>query len=549
MNRSVLGGGNSSTAPASDVFARPTPTENPATIHYPSSTGGVDMELPEKRPPATSNPLPPPEIPQAPRTAPANVMPSFPTHEALNEANMSLDDLADAFLRGANETSAVCLSPDPLPAESSDMQRLQILVHRRAWKDALSYTKLFLEKGSKSHYSYLYGAILATTSSESSTRISSNSAIDLALDTHKQDLVYIMTVRLTAMVKMSSYSELAEEVERWTFCFHHSQPRRLFSWIPWTFHILAASTLQYGRFGTSAAEAVVAASQQQCLDALWAIRDAITDDTEVDAQILVENTLHNIFIAMKDWRMALDSQQRILEIVPKIAGVEVAKLRLKPSATFPPAFSEQALTTAYRLECLARQGRIFLQIGLIDQAEILFQQSRDEWNIVVKNDTTASLSQGNSSRNVIAMFVSAQLSSNDGLLHFSLGKYEEALESFRAAIVELKSALNTTPSETRGTQTDLLESRQYRALYSESMNNMSLCALYTCRLAEALHLMEALVRENVTEHLTERVALNLCTLYELSMDSNVALRKKKVLQHIASRFLLQDIPVECFRVG
>jgi tetratricopeptide (TPR) repeat protein len=545
MNRNLLGGGNSGT-PASDVFARPPPSENVATTYYPSSTGGVDVELPEKRPPSANPTLPPPPIiPQAPRTAPPNMNPSLQTYGAVEEANMSLDDLADAFLLGSNETTTVCLSPDPLPAEASDMERLQILVRRRAWKDVLSYTKLFLEKGSKSHYSYLYDAIL--TPGYLDSPVSSNSAIELALDTHKQDLVYIFTVHITAMVKLSLFSELAGEVERWTFCFHHTKPRRLFLWIPWTFHILAASTLQYGRFGTSTAEADLAASYQHSLDALWAIRDAIADGTEVEALVQVENTLHNIFIAMKDWRMALDCQQRIMKLAPGIAKAEISKLRLKPSDLFA-SFSDQKLTTAYRLECLARQGRIFLQIGAVDHADILFRQSRSEWNAVIKNDTTLVSQDGSlRSANVIEMFVLAQLSSSEGLLYFSLGKYEEALESFRSAIVELKSALYA-PSGLRRTETDPLESRCH-ALYSESINNMALCALYTCRLAEALQLMESLVRENVMDHLTERVTLNLCTLYELSMDSNAALCKKKVLQHIASRFLLQDIPVECFRVG
>jgi tetratricopeptide (TPR) repeat protein len=541
MNRNLLGGGNSAT-PASDVFARPPPSENVATAHYPFSAGGIDVELPEKR---QLNPTPPPTvIPQAPRTAPPNLNPSLQAHETVNEANMSLDDLADAFLLGPNEMTDVCLSPDPLPAEASDMERLKILVRRRAWKDALSYTKLFIEKDSKSHYSHLFHAILAANDSESST--SSNSAIDLALDTHKQDLVYIMTVHVTAMLQLSLYSELAGEVERWTFCYHHSKPLRVFPWVPWTFHILAASTLQYGRFGTGTAEAVVAASQQRCMDALWAIRDAISDGTEIDARIQVENGLHNVFIAIKDWRMALDCQQRIMELAPGIAKVEITKLRLKPSQLQDASFSEQKLTTAYRLESLARQGRIFLQIGAVDQANVLFHQSLAEWNAITMTDTI-SVSQDGLLRNSLSMLVAAQLSSNEGLLHFSLGKYEEALESFRSAIEGLKSALST-PSSARGDQCSPLESRCH-ALYAESINNMALCALYTCRLAEALQLMETLVRDNVTDHLTERVALNLCTLYELSMDSNAALRKKKVLQHIASRFLLQDIPIECFRVG
>ena len=78
---------------------------------------------------------------------------------------------------------------------------------------------------------------------------------------------------------------------------------------------------------------------------------------------------------------------------------------------------------------------------------------------------------------------------------------------------------------------------------------MALCALYTCRLQEALQLLESLVREDVTAHLTDRVALNLCTLYELASDSAASARKKRVLQLIARRFFLHDIGAESFRVS
>ena len=86
-------------------------------------------------------------------------------------------------------------------------------------------------------------------------------------------------------------------------------------------------------------------------------------------------------------------------------------------------------------------------------------------------------------------------------------------------------------------------------LYSECVNNMALAALYTCRLADALQFMESLIRENVTAHLTSRVALNLCTLYELASESATSARQKRVLQMVAQRYSLHDIPAESFRVN
>ena len=61
--------------------------------------------------------------------------------------------------------------------------------------------------------------------------------------------------------------------------------------------------------------------------------------------------------------------------------------------------------------------------------------------------------------------------------------------------------------------------------------------------------MESLVRQDPTAFLTERVALNLCTLYELGSDTAVANRKKRTLQLIAKRFYLHDIGPESFRIS
>lgn len=61
--------------------------------------------------------------------------------------------------------------------------------------------------------------------------------------------------------------------------------------------------------------------------------------------------------------------------------------------------------------------------------------------------------------------------------------------------------------------------------------------------------MEGLIRTDPTCFLTERMALNLCTLYELSADTTVANRKKRALQLIAKRFFLHDVGPESFRIG
>ena len=80
------------------------------------------------------------------------------------------------------------------------------------------------------------------------------------------------------------------------------------------------------------------------------------------------------------------------------------------------------------------------------------------------------------------------------------------------------------------------------------MNNLALCALYTCRMREAVDLIESLIREDPTKYLTSTLAFNLCTLYELGSENSISDKKKRILQSIAKRFTLHDVGKENFRL-
>jgi tetratricopeptide (TPR) repeat protein len=223
---------------------------------------------------------------------------------------------------------------------------------------------------------------------------------------------------------------------------------------------------------------------------------------------------------------------------------------------------DHALSVALQVECLSRQGRILLQAGALDQAAVVYQRASDLWKNYATDNNAASQQQ---SATEALHIVPAQLSSNEGLLKFSRGQHNEALESFHSAIQHLRR-VDAQRSLTISTNKTLLAHMLHNCgsfagtfststgtrstnLYSETINNMALCALYTCRLPQALHLLESLIRESVTAHLTDRVALNLCTLYELASDTAVSARKKRVLQLVARRFSLHDIKPESFRVA
>ena len=202
------------------------------------------------------------------------------------------------------------------------------------------------------------------------------------------------------------------------------------------------------------------------------------------------------------------------------------------------------LATSYKIHIQCRQGRILLQAGASEQARVIFDQARTEWKQVSALDD-----DDNNNHDAVVM-IPAQLCVNEGLLQFSDSQYQDALQEFRQAANLLRPHL---PS-----QTDLYEGSDVSypivagtpdSLYAETINNMALSSVYTCQLDPALRDMETLVRLDVPRYLTDRVALNLCTLYELASDSNTAARNKKVLQSIARRFQLADIGNENFRVS
>ena len=183
---------------------------------------------------------------------------------------------------------------------------------------------------------------------------------------------------------------------------------------------MAASTLQYGD-GKDTTDAV--AAKQRCVDALWAIRSAIPVE-QTDAVMQVENALQNVFIGLKDWRMALDCLQRMIDCAPAAAKAEAAQLLQQHKKTTADAdtFVARELEVAYRTEFLSRQGRILLQAGALDQAAAIFQQAIVVWKHVA-DDANHHVEASQSHHHEAVRLIPAQLSVNEGLLMFSYGKF------------------------------------------------------------------------------------------------------------------------------
>jgi hypothetical protein len=415
----------------------------------------------------------------APATAAATVMTTAKAVPKIVSAPMSptqsLDTLADAFLQGGSAG----LRPAPLPQTPTDLERVRILVERRAWGDVLSMTTNLL-RGSSSHYTPIYAALLNFSPDQSFP----------SLDSHQKEVVELMTLQCHAWLKMRRYNELAVEISRWSsFChIHHvlggggneenkKKTTAAPSWIPWSLHVLAAASLQYTDLK----------NKDVATDALWKIRTAILSSTAATTStttdnaddntsssgssstsstrpldiLCVEHALCNAFVRKKEWRMALECLDRMIRQLP-----EAAKLEVVANASHPPPSNEDGgsnkeiaaawLETAYACECFSRQGRILLQLGALEQASNIFQRATLLWK--QKVEATTGGGAGATGSSIVAVIpalvanhpaieqVPAQLQANDGLLAFAYNKYDAALESFRNAVnlMKLSSTSNLT---------------------------------------------------------------------------------------------------------
>jgi tetratricopeptide (TPR) repeat protein len=343
----------------------------------------------------------------------------------------SLDTLADSFFEGSASR------PAPLPLTQTDLERVRILVERRAWGDVLSMTANLL-RGSSSHYTPIYAALLNSPDKSFPS-----------LDSHQNELVELIMLQCHAWIKMRRYNELALEISRWSFCHHldddDGKKKAAPSWIPWSLHILAAASLQYTDMK----------NRDAATDALWKIRTMImssgTPDDDSSGSnssssrpldiLCVEHALCNAFVRKKEWRMALECLDRMIRHLPEATKLEVEKSSSSNEDAGNKENAAAVLKTAYQCECYSRQGRILLQVGALEEASQIFQRATLVW----KQSSSGSIIIPALVANHPAIEqVPAQLQANDGLLSFAYNKYDGALESFRNAVNLMKQSDTST---------------------------------------------------------------------------------------------------------
>ena len=421
------------------------------------------------------------------------------TNGPLSPQKKTLGDLADAFMAGPSYRRTELklpplLKPLPLPQNQTAMDRLRTLVERRSWDDVLRVSHDMLRTPS-SQYAGIYSSLIKGTGTDGD-ELASTSNIH-------QDVVEIMTLECHAWLKLRRYADLGKEVEQWSFCVINDSKARHPDWVPWSLQILAAESLQYTESGSG-----------RCIDSLYEIRGLIDHDKRY--VLAVDSALSNAFLRKQKWRLSLESLDHMLEIMPLVLKGD--------------------LLLAHMAEAWSRQGRILLQVGAISEAEKMFAKT-----------TPPSVT---SQKHWIIDKGPSQFAIQQGMAHFARRNYEDAMASFNNA----SDFLRALPEPIYGYRKEAFVGPDIwvetpQGLLTQAWNNMGLSALYTCRMKEAVRLMESLVREDPTAYLTERLAFNLCTLYELGADTAASARKKRVLQLVATRFYLHDISQEQFRVN
>jgi len=283
----------------------------------------------------------------------------------------------------------------------------------------------------------------------------------------------------------------------------------------------------------------------------------------------LDNAIVNACIRMKEWRLALHYVEELIGGLDE--GVKREVLWWCRQDSVVGSIGEETrsqlrelITSAAHVELLSRQILILLQSGAIKAAETVQGDVRLHAAKVEGIVLTGALSRIHGEFALIRQVPVRQMV-NDGLILFAQSDYDLAAQRFRDAMelqqfvsadINDSSTLNSTdyPSSPgypswKDLDSPTLGFDAYPSLTVECINNLSLCLLYSGQMRAAVHEMESLIRKDPCEHLTEGMAFNLCTLYELGSDGEECTKRKKRLQRVAKRFFLHDIGVESFRLN
>jgi hypothetical protein len=333
---------------------------------------------------------------------------------------------------------------------------------------------------------------------------------------------------------------------------------RLPSWVPLGLRILAAQQLQY------------VDGSSKAIDVLYDMRDRATRTEYWSTPGMdvwcstIDNALVNAFVRKKEWRLALRTLEDMLNGLEEGVEREVewwCQLS-KQSAVDQGdrSLMKELISDATRVELMSRQILILLQAGALDAAEAIQEDIAalvTRIKAITRSSNKHAILLQIKRESALVRQAPLRLKVNEGLLLFARGNYTDASTLFRDALTSQKGPDKTVANSSsqppgcpswKELSNPTLGFDAEPSLTVECLNNLSLCLLYSGNMRYAVQEMEGLVREDPTMYLTEGVAFNLCTLYDLGSDGDECTRRKKILQRVAKRFFLHDIGVESFRL-
>ncbi|KAL3810275.1 hypothetical protein ACHAXA_008643, partial [Cyclostephanos tholiformis] len=524
----------------------------------------------------------------------------------------SIDEEVDAFLLrstssppsssgdDAGPSSSLLHHPAPAPDPSMPaIARCRALASMRAWGDMLRVSNDALHgrdvagdaRGVGACYAELLTTVAVasppsssssatgTTSSSSSSSSSSASIFSVTdADGPQRDACELISLRFVAQTRLRRHADVAKDVAALGLLMPCPPPppgRRtpaaacndgLPPWVPFGLRIFAAHQLQYGDGSSDATDALYALRDRAVRTEYWN-----TAGMEI-WRATIDNTLVNAHIRKREWRLALWSLDEL------IGGLEFGVKREVEwwcsqlgSEEISASDAERSrmgdiITAAARVELLSRQLLILLQSGAISAADAIQEDVRrhaTEFHSLSSippppPNTTALVRMIRES--ALTRQVPVRRWINEGLLLFARNKYTEAATCFRDALnqqrqldlIVFSPTLQSHPAGCpmwKDLTSPTLGFDAAPSLTVECLNNLSLCHLYSGNMQLAVQELEGLIREDPCLYLTEAVAFNLCTLYELGLDGEECARKKQLLHRVAKRFHLHDVSVESFRLG
>eukprot|EP00934_Nitzschia_sp_Nitz4_P003865 Nitzschia sp. Nitz4//scaffold128_size63911//27553//29308//NITZ4_006219-RA/size63911-processed-gene-0.33-mRNA-1//-1//CDS//3329534832//3855//frame0 len=528
-------------APIAMGLAVPAGNDHPLAVSAPPTPPPppVAQLPPPPVPPPPAAPAPAfstPQRPPAPAPPAANETPvasSGSLHLGAISPSVPLDAIADSFLSDPSYRTRVLglspiLHPTPLPREDG-IRRLRTLVSRRAWGDVLKIASGMLHTPN-SPYADVYSSLIMMPLNAPQVDVSSLSP------QVREETTEVMALQCHAWLKLRRYSDLSSEIERWNFLVQNDATAQSPDWMPWNLHILAGQMLQFTEDSESAS------------DTLFALRERIPAEDAL-GRLSVDHALTNMFLRQMKWRLALGSLDRMMDLLPFAISQYLRQSGIASRISLTEE-EERIFTVACRCELLSRQGRTFLQLGGMPQSASLFASAKDLW----ESSCGASPLPASVKSFRVVNCMPAILEMNQGLYLFAQSQYERSKEAFTQAVEVLRTRqpggiVSSAYDKEDWVGPVVAAPEMPITIYSECVNNMALCSLYACQIKQGVQGLEELVREDPTAYLTERVAFNLCTLYELGADSGTSNKRKRALQLIAKRFFLHDIGPESFRVA